>query len=1052
MKLVLNVWALVLAGSLVGGPARAADDRPSPHPGSRTLDIGAGKIGGGFHRLTLGLDAASHRLSEGTVRLSPLNVGGSCGNIRRLLATAALATPEVRAMWGPMSGQIAHLLSELEIREYSELWLALVQHDVAYEAFQAGAGGGSLDTSDLSGSGWMCGVPPWVSRMVDLRLVAALQSEAVHLLVRRPVHIEDLGNLRSHEVYLGRVGSGSYETSKAMLGAAGYDIGEFDRYPCGSDEARCALAEWSGAGCEERWRRLNSESNEQADRCRGKRLLAAILSVVPGDQYVRSLVASGLVTVIPLSSEVIDVVRHRHPYYEVCKIASGTYWQQQADIPSVCLSTVLVAAAPRGAAVGVADETLETVLDAALELEASGAAWLRGATDPTHAIGPVHVEFWRFAESTLPLHRLSRLRRDRALSVRGFVAGVVLLLLVLAYLRRNQLSRLVSGWRSRMRRGGARTTRGVDSLILPVAVFLGVTALAALGTFLLEHRENVRMHSPWEAFWAMAAFSTGNFEASELKTTGGRALGVMTTLAGLATLAWFTATLTSRFTSRRAWAPPWQRGHVVVVNFRESMLPLVELLRREGPIKPPKLHIIPTEDVPERVRNYLRRLPGVRLHEVHPEYPDELGDAAIAQARRILILRRTEGTGAPEPEPDADSSVDERRQAEWHDQPLGRQGFHSLRVVRAVENLCPPASQPNREGNGIDLPVPESSIVAALRRRLHVGLSGVGVRPGSVWHDSAALGRPWTVVETDTPTTAEYFRANYPWVVPVQHRAEVDRCIALSCVYPDFPRLFFGMLDFAPGNAEVYSTSVPREWESASWRELRRAVATSAVGGEVISLGIHRTEPPLFCPGRNQDEDTFICSAAYSDLLSDGWAAASTTGRRLLAFRLLPGDLLTEAELMAQPKSERKGEASDGHRRLSLSESEQLSEMVSMGQVLATRSQWRTLRTNRGVPQKRLCLSVLAKDWLFGGEAAIEASRQTAHRSGIVTAFQTARRIGPELLAALRSDAARGEVVLNPPPDHRLQAGDRLIALADTEALLRAAVQGLPSQPRSGGE
>lgn len=713
------------------------------------FSFGAGRKGGGFDGLAKTVQSALVEL-DGDVQVDVENTRGSCDNIKKLLK--------------------------------GELDFALVQYDVAVEAWLAthaarpdGADAGEADGSKQTG--WMCRVSATLAGSVQLRLVGAVQSEAVHLLVRRPIHVSDMSELQDQVVYAGRDGSGSRETARVIFGAAGHPLTDFDLFAEGSGAARKAM--------------------------RAGELLAMLVTEEPGGDSVAKLVDSGVAHVNPLPEDVLDALIDNHRYYRVCQIDPNTYRGLDHAVPTVCVATVILTAIPVGAGP---------------EVEARRAALSRGTEEVLNALsqlvespprnGPrIHLTWDDFAEETpIPLHPKAealRARLQRAEWLRFAMIVVIAFALMAAFV-----------WIRRRLRGQKEGIRGAieGNLGNPLVPFMGFTLLVMLATAVvwkLEHEVNGQIRTQWEAFWAMVMFATGNFESDMLKTFGAKFIGAGGTLFGLGFLAWFTAALTTMLARDRGLF--WRRlkDHVIVVNFREEMLPMLRMLRAPGPLRVPALHLILADTLPDRVHHQLASIKGVTIHRLHPEAPADLAVLRLDRARRVVVLE------------------------------TGDDGYHPVRIARAIHGAT-------RLGSG----AAPSTGRAIEDGNAHAGAEDVArMQVGSQSNRRAADRHPWTLMETTSDEPDAMFDPFGRWVVPVQSRMLVDRWMVSACRTPLFPEIYDRILSFRTGNSEVYTVSVPEWCQGKPWLLVRRALLATRGEPGVIPLGLHRPrEPPE--PGR----------------------------------------------------------------------------------------------------------------------------------------------------------------------------------------------------------
>jgi len=528
------------------------------------LRLGTGSKGGDFDLLGQALvaDLAAH---GNEVALAPEITKGSCENIRRLLE--------------------------------GSLDFALVQYDVAAEAYRASLSVVPGGADDQFG-GWMCKISPELARRADLRTVVAISDSAVHMLVRRPVRLDDLDAIGSAPIFIGKDGSGSFETARVILGAGGKPLEQLQLFNGSADEALAAMGR--------------------------RELLMMLRTTGRGHADVQDVLDSGLAALNPLPEDVLNRLIDGYPYYRVCPIEPKHYrGGLEFSLPTVCVSAVLLTAQQKSGVVVDTSETVGTLLDSLGRI----------AADPQHRELGLELRFRGFAErEPIPLHDTAATRESRS----NWTAGleIVGLLIVLGLV-------IFFGRRALRRRGIATGFAFEGQLSNPLVPFAAFALVVVCSTYLVwwfEHDSNTRLRTLNESFWEMNTFATGNFSADALKTSGARLVGAVATILGLGLLAWFTAALTNIFAQDQTRLWRRTREHFVVLNFREDMLPLIRLLRAPGPARLRSLHVVVPDALPKRVRLQLGKIKALTIHYDNPEAPENLAALRLPRASRVIVL------------------------------------------------------------------------------------------------------------------------------------------------------------------------------------------------------------------------------------------------------------------------------------------------------------------------------------------------------------------------------------------------------------------------------
>ncbi|PRQ03364.1 hypothetical protein ENSA5_16720 [Enhygromyxa salina] len=562
-----------------------AASTPVPlHPGAKLRDLdararepgqvrfGASSKTGSFTRTANALALALDEI-DAEMDFEVRHTGGSCDNVRKL------ARGEVDA--------------------------ALVQYAVAAEAWTAAAAAreqaaaGAAATELEGESGWMCGLETAELEGVELQLVAAIDDSAVHLIVRRPVRLDDFGELGERPIFVGQQGSGSMETSKVILGAAGLTLDDVNSLDISN--------------------KASMEAMERGE------LLMMLRTTKIGDAKISSLVSTGVAGLNALPSSMIERLIDGFPYYRVCQIDAQSYPGVGFGIPTVCVSTVVLTARREGEEALDEDQVRSLI---------EGLRWLED--NPQDKVA-VELRWRGFAErEPIPLHPGASWveRRDFGIYwTKILVAaalGFGLLVLLRRFLRRKGLLGNPLG---------GNLEGQLSNPLVPFVGFLLIVGSATLVVYTLEHDSNARVRTLNDSFWEMNMFATGNFDSESLKTSTARFIGAAATIAGLGLLAWFTAALTSILSQDQMRLFRRMRNHIVILNFREEMIQLIRVLRSPGPQRQRSIHVVVSDALPPRVRQQLTRVRGLTIYEQNPEVPEELVELRLPRAARVIVLQ-----------------------------------------------------------------------------------------------------------------------------------------------------------------------------------------------------------------------------------------------------------------------------------------------------------------------------------------------------------------------------------------------------------------------------
>ena len=197
----------------------------------------------------------------------------------------------------------------------------------------------------------------------NLRVVAPLYANLVHVLVPRGSSVESIGELAGARISVGAAGSGTEQVARQILEAYGLSPGDV--------EARYLTF------------------SESAASLRDGAIDAAIISVGYPAAAVLEATTTGGARLLPLDPDRIEALKSEYPYYSSGVIPEGSYPGVNRAITTVAMMNWIVATEQ------LDPDVVETLLEV-----------LR---DDRRALGQVHemagqIDLAALAESPVPLH------------------------------------------------------------------------------------------------------------------------------------------------------------------------------------------------------------------------------------------------------------------------------------------------------------------------------------------------------------------------------------------------------------------------------------------------------------------------------------------------------------------------------------------------------------------------------------------------------------------------------------------------------------------------
>lgn len=215
----------------------------------------------------------------------PCNEGGSCG-VPGLIAAAQTTRGSVSNILGVLDGSLE---------------TGLAQSDIVHEAIH---GEGIFDGNTES--------------QANLRIIANLYPENVHLVVRRAAEITQFEHLKGMRISIDLPGSGTRENAKTILAAYGISASDYIPVEANPDKAVQLL--------------------------RTGELDAFFFVAGYPASAVAQLAEAGLVSLLPLSGPEALSVLENHPFFTMSNIPEKTYYGI-GETPTLAVSTQWIVSA-----------------------------------------------------------------------------------------------------------------------------------------------------------------------------------------------------------------------------------------------------------------------------------------------------------------------------------------------------------------------------------------------------------------------------------------------------------------------------------------------------------------------------------------------------------------------------------------------------------------------------------------------------------------------------------------------------------------------------------
>ena len=372
----------------------------------------------------------------------------------------------------------------------------------------------------------------------NLRAVAPLFTEYLHILVREPLELFDVSELSGKRIFIGAQRSGSAITAKVLMDLHGISSSQYERVHV-SD--LCDIT-----------RLLREDS------------LDIVMHVgAPGNKFVREILDSAGCQLFPLSRSTVNRITSGDRGDVIGRVAVGTipanvYDGQLTPLSAVATAAILLMSPDiPGNVSRVVDTLVTTARDSVNRLSKQGSL---AVEQSILRLPPkvVAVDQSRFASSSYLIRFW--------VNILSFAAVPLMALLFWKLFIWKKFSREIE-----------RFFRSRKILFLPIVLSF-VCLLCALAIWGLEHSVNEYFEGPWETLWSMLIYITSGLENRVPVTPIGRGFAAAILAAGsvvIASLAGIFASVLIQNVLEKNM-PSNLRDHYVILNWSNRNLAVIE--------------------------------------------------------------------------------------------------------------------------------------------------------------------------------------------------------------------------------------------------------------------------------------------------------------------------------------------------------------------------------------------------------------------------------------------------------------------------------------------
>ncbi len=380
----------------------------------------------------------------------------------------------------------------------------------------------------------LAGTESFTEPLTNIQAIAPLYTEVVHILMRKPLHLEHIQDLRGKRIAVGPKGGGTESNARLILESAGVSAREVDLVNLSFDEAITAIAK------------------NEID-------VAFFTSGYPMDAA-KTILQEDQATLLELPPELLERLVNENPYFRITSIPAYTYPNQNGNVATLGVPAVLMTSSD---------------VNSNIVYAVTKSLFAFGGYDPYVArngiLFPVNPGANRFYEEAGVYHK-QQLRKIEAQWIVPSLAIAVALVLIFKFKIVGRFFKMKD-----IPRVG---------LILVAIWLIGTTIL-----YYAERRVNDSYGTPLVAAWS-TLMNWINFGSKEPFTTVGRVTSLVMTVLGFGGILWLMAEMASSFISKKMRGVMIMHNqHYVIINWNQKGPGILEQLR-DPDLPKRQIHII----------------------------------------------------------------------------------------------------------------------------------------------------------------------------------------------------------------------------------------------------------------------------------------------------------------------------------------------------------------------------------------------------------------------------------------------------------------------------